>query len=77
MLAWLLRSLEAHAGLVFLAASAPWEPADALGQTRFVSLKFLPPTYAERLQLWQVALQGAGDRQARMSTCPPWPIAFA
>ena len=58
VLARLLRSLEAHAGLVFLAASAPWEPADALGQTRFVSLKFLPPTYAERLQLWQVALQG-------------------
>jgi len=57
-LATLLRALEAHPGLIFLAGTTPWEPADALHRTRFVSLEFPLPTAAERLHLWQAALQG-------------------
>ena len=54
----LVRELEEHQGLTFLAGEGTWEPMDALNNTAFVRIEFPRPTYAERLQLWARSLDG-------------------
>jgi len=60
----LVRQLENRRGLTFLAGDATWEPADALHALPFVRVEFPRPTYAERVQLWAVSLDGSTPRGA-------------
>jgi len=54
-----LQALEKSPGLVFLSGQTAWEPQDALHDLAFMRLKIPRPTYAERLQLWQLSLNGS------------------
>ena len=60
----LLRALEQRKGLTFLAGTITWEPMDALHEQPFVRVEFQRPTYAERLELWKLSLDGSTPRQA-------------
>jgi SpoVK/Ycf46/Vps4 family AAA+-type ATPase len=51
-----LRELITESDLTFLAGVSSWEPTDVMPQTRFVRLEFPLPTYADRVQLWTLAL---------------------
>ena len=60
----LVHKLEGRRGLTFLAGDATWEPVDALHELPFVRIEFPRPTYAERVQLWAVSLDGSTPRGA-------------
>jgi SpoVK/Ycf46/Vps4 family AAA+-type ATPase len=55
----LLQALESQLGVTFLAGDTTWEPVNALHGAAFVRIEFPRPTYAERMQLWTMALEGA------------------
>jgi SpoVK/Ycf46/Vps4 family AAA+-type ATPase len=55
----LVRALEGRRGLTFLAGDTTWEPVDALHDVPFVRVEFPLPTYAERVRLWKVSLNGS------------------
>ena len=61
----LVRELEGRPALTFLAGDITWEPVDLLHGTVFVRVEFSRPTYAERVRLWTISLDGnrrrAGD----------------
>ncbi|WP_327343111.1 AAA family ATPase [Streptomyces europaeiscabiei] len=57
-LSLLLSTLAAHPGPAFLAGDTAWEPADPPQGMAFVRLEFPSPGYAERLRLWESALDG-------------------
>jgi SpoVK/Ycf46/Vps4 family AAA+-type ATPase len=54
----LLRELKDRRGLTFLAGESAWEPADAWRELPFVRIEFTRPSYAERIQLWTMSLDG-------------------
>jgi MoxR-like ATPase len=58
----LLRALEQHSRLTFLAGETAWEPIDVLPNHTFVRMEFPLPTAADRLHLWTRML--AGQRPA-------------
>jgi len=53
-----MRYLEDRPALTFLAGERLWEPADALRGAPFASVELRRPTFAERSQIWSVALNG-------------------
>lgn len=55
-----IRALEEHRGLSFLSATTAWEPADALDDGRFLRVELSPPSYGERIRLWEAELGRAG-----------------
>jgi AAA+ superfamily predicted ATPase len=55
----LVQEWESCRGVTFLAGDIAWEPVDALHDAAFVRIEFPRPTYAERMQLWTLALDGA------------------
>ncbi len=60
----LVQELESRQGVTFLAGDTAWEPVDALHDATFVRIEFPRPTYAERLQLWEISLHSATPREA-------------
>ena len=52
----LLRAAADRRGLTFLAGETAWEPSDALRDVPFVRVELMPPTHAERVQLWSAVL---------------------
>jgi SpoVK/Ycf46/Vps4 family AAA+-type ATPase len=62
----LMRALEERRGLAFLAGNAVWEPDSALHRVPFVRIEFPLPTYAERVQLWERALNGAQEPEVEL-----------
>jgi SpoVK/Ycf46/Vps4 family AAA+-type ATPase len=62
----LLRALGDRRGLAFLAGDAPWEPADATCAPVFVRIEFSRPSYAERILLWEAALDSGTARAANV-----------
>ncbi len=55
-----IRALGEHRGLSFLTATTAWEPADALDGGRFLRIELSPPSYDERIRLWEAALDRVG-----------------
>jgi len=51
-LAALMKRLQGHAGLSFVAGQETWEPADGLRGIPFVRVEFERPGYRQRLTLW-------------------------
>jgi SpoVK/Ycf46/Vps4 family AAA+-type ATPase len=61
-----LRELITESDLTFLAGVSPWEPTDVMHQTRFVRLEFPLPTYADRVQLWMLALNDTAAKPSEV-----------
>ncbi|MGI9304375.1 MAG: ATP-binding protein [Gammaproteobacteria bacterium] len=57
----LRQTIDAHAGLIFLAGDTAWEPSDLRATKRFLRLEFPQPRYKQRLQLWTDALDERAD----------------
>src|SRR5262249_54583775 len=53
-----LRELQHRDGLTFLAGETTWEPTDLAQLPPFLRIEIPRPSYAERVQLWQRALDG-------------------
>jgi SpoVK/Ycf46/Vps4 family AAA+-type ATPase len=66
----LIRALEGRQGLTFLAGDITWEPVDALHTLPFQRVEFSRPTYAERLQLWTLSLDGRTPQGPAPSAAP-------
>lgn len=60
----LVRLLEDHRALTFLAGNIIWEPVNAFQRQPFVRVPFSRPDYAGRLQLWSLSLNGDGPPEA-------------
>ncbi|MCE7990098.1 MAG: AAA family ATPase [Caldilinea sp. CFX5] len=58
----LLHELAADQGLTILAGDALWEPTAARQELAFVRVEFPGPSYVERIQWWQRALQPVGHQ---------------
>jgi SpoVK/Ycf46/Vps4 family AAA+-type ATPase len=54
----LLRMVEERPGLTVLAGNSAWEPVNALRDRSFVRVELPSPTYAERVRLWPLSLNG-------------------
>ncbi|MGH3943124.1 MAG: ATP-binding protein [Pseudonocardiaceae bacterium] len=64
----LLATLAAYPRPAFLGGDTIWEPADAPDAMSFVRLEFPTPGYAERVQLWNTALDGLGGSELDLGT---------
>lgn len=60
----LLRALEERPGLTILAGNTTWEPVDALSSMPFVRVELPRPTHTERVQLWQISLDGSTSQES-------------
>jgi hypothetical protein len=58
-----VRAIEIHPGVTFLAGNSTWEPADALDGIPFVRIELSRPTYHERVDHWQRALESQIPRE--------------
>jgi len=56
----LLRQLQQHQLVVFVAGELAWEPRDEIGEFPFVRIEFSRPDYRDRLELWRKALEESG-----------------
>ena len=66
----LLRELEDHRRLIFLAGDAIWEPVDAFQKVTYLRIEFPRTTHAERQQLWEKFLgnKAAGIEETDLGT---------